>query len=126
MFATNPGGNVMISLTLAAVLALAIPQAEPKPGTIEGRVLRVGTREPIPNVQVTLVKQNSGAANLSNETVAAMDSLQRIIAANPDFNRVMIDSLVRSRETALGLVPGTLKGIWPTASHIRGSYPTFR
>jgi hypothetical protein len=54
----------MMVLLLAALLALAPPQAAQNNAanmaTIEGRVLRAGSSDPIPNVQVTLVKSTSG------------------------------------------------------------------
>src|SRR4051812_30598695 len=52
---TNLGDKHMIALILAALLAQAPPQTAQDISNIEGRVLRAGSQEPIPSVQVTLV-----------------------------------------------------------------------
>lgn len=98
-------------LLLSALLALLAPQAPSQTtATIEGRVLHAGSQEPIPNVQVTLIKASTGGTTLSAEAMSAMDSLQQLISTNPGLSQATIDSLTTSRETALGLPPGTLGG----------------
>src|SRR5437016_1883045 len=99
----------MFATLLSALLALAAPQAPAQNTlTIEGRVLRAGTMDPIANVQITISKANSTGPNLNAEASAALDSLQSLIAANPGLPQTTLDSLVTSREQALGLAAGTL------------------
>jgi hypothetical protein len=107
-------------LLLAALLALAPPQAvqnnvagtdaanSANNGTIEGRVLRSDTKEPISNVLITLVKANPNATPLSADAAAGLASIQDLISSNPGLSQATIDSLATSREQALGLAPGTL------------------
>lgn len=94
---------------LLAALLLAQPQASSQNSTIiEGRVVRAGTMEPIPNAQVTLGKTSAGGTGLNADAMAAMESLQQIILNNPGLPQETLDRLASSRETALGLPPGTL------------------
>jgi len=96
------------SLLIAALLTLAPLQTTQETANIEGRVLRAGSQEPLPNAQVTLIKSSAGGTVLSDETAAALDSLQLLVsAAPPGISRAYLDSLVSSREQALGLSPGT-------------------
>src|SRR5262245_44166849 len=68
----------MIFTTLGAVLALLqspfSPARPPNNGpAIEGIVVRAGTNEPLPNVQVTLIRTNASAPasqNASNDAVS--------------------------------------------------------
>jgi hypothetical protein len=107
----------MKALLLAAQLALAPPQPVQNNaagngaainGTIEGRVLRSGSMDPISNVQVTLIKANPAGSPLSGDATAALASLQDLISSNPGLTQTTIDSLISSREQALGLAPGAL------------------
>jgi protocatechuate 3,4-dioxygenase beta subunit len=98
----------MKSLLLAALLALAPPQETKNTADIEGRVLRAGSQEPIPNVQITLIKSNVVGTALSAEAAAALDSLQLLVStAPPGVSQATLDSIISSREQSLGLAPGT-------------------
>ena len=95
-------------LLLSALLTLAPVQAPQDTVNIEGRVLRAGSQDPIPNVQITLIKSSAGATVLTAETAAALDSLQQLVSSAPrGISRSYLDSLIASREQALGLAPGT-------------------
>lgn len=101
------GGHVKV-LLLAAQLTLALVQAPQDTVNIEGRVLRAGTQDPIPNVQITLIKSSAGGTVLTAETAAALDSLQQLVSSAPrGISRSYLDSLIASREQALGLAPRT-------------------
>jgi len=98
----------MMVLLLAALLALASPLRAQDNADIKGRVLREGSQEPIPNVQLTLVKSASGTT-FTAETAAELDSLQTLIATVPPGNSPATLALfIASREQALGLAPGTV------------------
>jgi len=70
-------------LLLSALLTLAPVQAPQDTVNIEGRVLRAGSQDPIPNVQITLIKSSAGATVLTAETAAALDSLQQLVSSAP-------------------------------------------
>src|SRR6188768_4254173 len=85
-----------------------VPNAAAATGVIEGRVTHAGTMDPIPNVQVTLIKPNPSGKNSTPEIAAAMEMIQTLslsISAPPPG---LIDSLIASQERTLGLAPGTL------------------
>jgi hypothetical protein len=95
-------------LLLAALLTLAPVLAPQDTVNIEGRVLRAGSQDPIPNVQITLIKSSAGASVLTAETAAALDLLQQLVSSAPrGISRSYLDSLIATREQALGLAPGT-------------------
>ena len=95
-------------LLLAALLTLAPPQAAQDTADIEGRVLRAGSQDPIPNVQIALIRSSAGGTALTAETAAALDSLQQLVSSAPrEISRAYLDSVIASREQALGLSPGT-------------------
>jgi hypothetical protein len=63
-------------------------------GVIEGRVLRAGSQEPIPNVQITLLKSGS-SATFTPETVAALDSIQQTVSGAPrGISYFYLDALI--------------------------------
>jgi hypothetical protein len=102
----------MMALLLAALLMLAPPQAAQDTAVIEGRVLRAGTQEPIPNVQITLLKSSAGGTAITDETAAALDSLQQLVSsAPPGISHAYLDAVISSREQALGLAPGTFASL---------------
>jgi len=99
-------------LLLSVLLMLApspAPQVTPTTtATIEGLVLRLGSKDPIPNALVTLIKAAPSGQPMSADAAAALSSLQEIIISNPGLAQTTIDSLATSREQALGLAAGTL------------------
>ena len=98
----------VLFLNLVAVVGLASGESAQGTAIIEGRVLRAGTREPIPNAQITLLKSPPGGTTLTPETAAALDSIQQLVSGAPrGISRAYLDSLVSAREQALGLAPGT-------------------
>ena len=99
----------MMVLLLTALLMLAPPQTTQETANIEGRVLRAGTQEPIPNVQVTLVKSSAGETSLSAPAAAQLDLLPEFVlgAASGRISQAELDSIIESREQAFGLSPGT-------------------
>jgi hypothetical protein len=98
----------MNSILLTALLALAPPQATQNTADIEGTVLRAGSQKPIPNVQITLTRSNAGGTALTPEAAAGLDSLQLLVSTPPPgISQATLDSLISSREQALGLAPGT-------------------
>ena len=98
----------MKTFLIAALLTLAPTQAAQDTADIEGRVLRAGSQDPIPNVQVTLIRSSAGGTALTAETAAALDSLQQLVSSAPrGISRAYLDSVIASREQALGLSPGT-------------------
>jgi hypothetical protein len=100
----------MMAHLLTVLLLLAPPQAPAqKPVSIEGRVLRTGTTDPIPNVPVTLVKSGANSPNLTAAAAATLESLQRLVSDNPGLAQSTIDSLISSQEQALGLPAGSLQ-----------------
>src|SRR5215471_13693174 len=59
-----------------ALVLLGIIQISPSPAAIEGRVLRAGTGEPIPNTPVTLISTGS----LSDEALASLlDQISQLV-----------------------------------------------
>jgi hypothetical protein len=111
-------------LLLAALLTLTSPQAPQDTVNIEGRVLRAGSQDPIPNVQITLIKSSAGTSPLTAETAAALDSLQQLVSSAPrGISHAYLDALIASREQTLGLAPGTFA--LTTTGRLRRS-PTLR
>jgi hypothetical protein len=101
---------------LAAIVVLSssyiagAKQSAQDTAVIAGRVLRSGTQEPIPNVQITLLKSRSGVTTYTAETVSALDSIQQMVSGAPrGISRAYLDSLIAAREQALGLSPGTFE-----------------
>ncbi len=103
---------------VAAVAVIAIVsgyvaggrQSTEATAVIEGRVLRAGSQEPIPNVQVTLLKSGSSGTTFTPETVAVLDSIQQMVSGAPrGISHVYLDSLILNREQAAGLALGTFK-----------------
>jgi len=99
----------MLVFLLTTVLALAPSQAAQNTAIIEGRVMRAGSQEPIPNVQITVIKSSAGESNLSARAASVMDSFLNlaISAATERISEAEMDSEIASREQALGLPPGT-------------------
>jgi len=92
---------------LAAILTLEPLQATQETA-VEGRVVRAGSQDPIPNVQITLIRPIPGGVALNAETTAALDSIQQLVSGAPrGISRAYLDTLVANREQALGLPPGT-------------------
>src|SRR5262245_35752515 len=100
---------VVVSLASSGYFAGRRQSAEVT-ALIEGRVLRAGSQEPIPNVQITLLKSGSSGTTFTPETVAVLDSIQQMVSGAPrGISHVYLDSLILNREQAAGLAPGTFK-----------------
>ena len=101
----------MIVLILAALLALVAPQAPAQnTGVIEGRVLRTGSSDPIPNVQVTLIGPPPGGATpQSSAATAALSTLiQGLIESGNRLGvgQAVIDNAVADATTQAGVALG--------------------
>lgn len=113
---------LFLALILAA-LAAPVPPAQTGSGTIEGQVVRMGTSEPIPNAQVTLVVP----ATVTTPTGAAADALQERIraltaAAPAGTDQSTIDNLVSTLQRNAGTTPGAqLTATTDPAGHFRFS-----
>jgi len=77
-------------------------------GVIEGTVALARTMEPIPNVQITLIKTNPSGNTSTAEVAAAMELIQSLNSGANAPPPGLIDSLIASQERTLGLAPGTL------------------
>jgi hypothetical protein len=116
----------MLVLLFAALLTLAPPQATY--GDIEGRVLRAGNQDPIPNVQVILIKSSAGETSLSASAAAQLDSLPDVVmmASSGGNARVELDATIEARERYAGMPPGTLARAMQTASTDANGHFSFK
>jgi protocatechuate 3,4-dioxygenase beta subunit len=100
----------MLLHILALILALATPQAKPSNAVIEGRVLKAGTTEPIPNVQVTLSgPPAAGAPPLAGNAANELDNrIQSLIATGTaaGVGQAAIDNAVANARTSAGAAAG--------------------
>ena len=107
----------MKALFFVVLLVLIPPQAPPNTADIEGRVLRTGNQEPIPNAQITLIKSSAGETALPPGAVAALDSLPELVsmAFFGTISPAELNSSIEARERSLLVPPGTLARAIQTA-----------
>jgi protocatechuate 3,4-dioxygenase beta subunit len=105
--------QILSSFLLLSVFAAVPAYPQGNSPAIEGRVLRAGTLEPIPNVQVRLTWPNSTIPQ-TPEAIYAAEALGEY--TNPQIIAMQTTSL----ESRLGLAPGTLAPSRQTAATTDG------
>jgi hypothetical protein len=92
-------------LLTTLIVAAETPQAQANRIRLEGRVLRLGTSEPIPNAEIFLVGMNPALPNTASASVVA-DSAE--LLQIDDAGRSLRESLVAEWAKDLGVSPDLL------------------